>query len=105
MVEPDLQDFFTDPELMRDPTPYYAALRERGPVVREPHQGVYMVSGIEEVLAIYADHRSFSAAVAPLGPFVELPQPRPRNAWSRGSRFATWSVRAIRCSTSTRQSR
>jgi len=69
------RDFFTDPELIRDPTPYYAALRELGPVFREPHHGVFMVSGIEEVLAVYADHASFSAVVAPLGPFVELPQP------------------------------
>lgn len=34
------RDFFTDPEIIRDPVPYYAALRELGPVVREPHHGV-----------------------------------------------------------------
>lgn len=69
------RDFFTDPELIRDPAPYYAALRERGPVVREPHHGVFLVSGIEEILAVYADHASFSSVVAPLGPFVTLPKP------------------------------
>jgi cytochrome P450 len=69
------RDFFTDPELIRDPASYYAALRERGPVVREPHHGVFMVSGIEEILAVYADHHAFSAVVAPLGPFVKLPEP------------------------------
>jgi cytochrome P450 len=69
------RDFFTDPELVRDPAPYYAALRERGPVVREPHHGVFLVSGIEEILAVYADHAAFSAVVAPLGPFVKLPEP------------------------------
>ena len=69
------RDFFTDPDLMLDPAPYYAALRERDPVVREPHRGVFMVSGIEEVLALYADYDSFSAIVAPLGPFVQLPKP------------------------------
>jgi cytochrome P450 len=69
------RDFFTDPELIRDPTPYYAALRELGPVVREPHHGVFLVSGIEEVLAVYADHDAFSAVVAPLGPFMKLPEP------------------------------
>lgn len=69
------RDYFTDPDLIRDPTPYFAALRELGPVVREPHRGVFLVSGIEEVLSVYADHGSFSAVVAPFGPFVELPKP------------------------------
>lgn len=68
------RDFFTDPEIIRDPTPYYTALRERGPVVREPHHGVFMVSGLEEILAVYADHDSFSAVISPLGPFTRLPQ-------------------------------
>jgi cytochrome P450 len=33
-----------------------------------------MVSGLEEVLSIYADLDSFSSVVAPLGPFVKLPE-------------------------------
>ena len=69
------RDFFTDPELIRDPGTYYAALRELGPVVREPHHGVFLVSGIEEILAVYADHAAFSSVVAPLGPFTKLPEP------------------------------
>ena len=69
------RDFFTDPELIQDPLPYFAALRQLGPVVREPHHGVFLVSGLEEILAVYADHASFSAVVAPLGPFVKLPEP------------------------------
>lgn len=69
------RDFFTDPEIIRDPDPYYEALRAIGPVVREPHHGVYMVSGIEEILAVYADLESFSSVVAPLGPFMRLPTP------------------------------
>jgi cytochrome P450 len=68
------RDLFTDPELIQDPAPYYAVLRNRGPVVREPHHGVFLVSGLEEVLAIYADLDSFSSVVAPLGPFVKLPE-------------------------------
>ena len=42
------RDLFTDPELIQDPSPYYAELRNRGPVVREPHHGVFLVSGLEE---------------------------------------------------------
>ncbi len=42
--------------------------------MRESHHGVFLVSGLEEVLAIYADLDSFSSVVAPLGPFVQLPK-------------------------------
>jgi cytochrome P450 len=68
------RDFFTDPEIFADPTPYYIALRERGPVFREPHRGVFMLSGIAEILEVYADHERFSAIVGPLGPLVKLPK-------------------------------
>ena len=68
------RDFFTDPEVFADPTPYYVALRERGPVFREPHRGVFMLSGIEEILELYADHERFSAIVGPLGPLVKMPE-------------------------------
>jgi cytochrome P450 len=71
------RDFFSDPELFQDPTPYYVALRGHGPVWREPHKGVFMLSGIEEILRVYADHETFSAIVGPLGPLVTLPKPDP----------------------------
>ena len=76
------RDFFTDPELLQDPTPYYVALRERGPVWREPHKGVFMLSGIDEILAVYADNEHFSAIVSGLGPLVKLPQPAQGESWS-----------------------
>jgi cytochrome P450 len=69
------RDFFSDPEITQDPNPYYAALRERGPVVREPHHGVFLVCGVEEILAVYADTESFSSIAAPLGPFIPMPKP------------------------------
>ncbi|MDJ0850823.1 MAG: cytochrome P450 [Myxococcota bacterium] len=68
------RDLFTDPVLLQEPAPYYAELRKRGPVVREPHHGVFLVSGLEEILEICADLESFSSVVAPLGPFVQLPE-------------------------------
>ena len=58
------RDFFTDPELLQDPTPWYAAVREKGPVWREPCRNVVVLSGIDEVLQVYADHERFSAIVA-----------------------------------------
>ena len=76
------RDFFTDPELLQDPTPWYRALREKGPVWREPHRGVVVLSGIEELLPIYADHAHFSAIVAALGPLVPLPRPEAGESWA-----------------------
>ncbi len=76
------RDFFTDPEIIQDPVPYYRALRERGPVAREPHRGVFVLSGIQEILETYADHEHFSAIVAPLGPLVKLPEPAPGESWA-----------------------
>jgi hypothetical protein len=55
------RDYFLDPGIVQDPTPYYVALRKRGPVVREPQHGVFMISGIEEILEVYADLESFSS--------------------------------------------
>jgi len=76
------RDFFTDPELFQDPTPYYGALRARGPVMREPHYGVVVLSGIEEILKVYADHEHFSAIVSTLGPLVKVPEPEAGETWA-----------------------
>ncbi|HWP65987.1 MAG TPA: cytochrome P450 [Candidatus Limnocylindria bacterium] len=76
------RDFFTDPEILADPIPYYRALHERGPVFREPHQGVFMLSRIDDVEEIYRDHARFSAIVGPLGPFVSVPKPAPGERWA-----------------------
>ena len=76
------RSFFTDRDVLQDPIPYYRALRQHGPVWREPHMGVVMVSGLEEVLDLYRDHERFSAVVGPLGPFVEVPQPEAGESWA-----------------------
>ena len=86
------RDFFTDPELLHDPTPYCAALREVGTVWREPHHGVVILSGIEETLEVYADHERFAAIVATLGPLV--PHPKPARRPSRAGR--TTAPRRVR---------
>ena len=71
------RDLFTDPELIQNPDPYYAELRDRGPIAREPHHGVFLVSGFQELLDVYGDPHGFSSVVAPLGPFVQLPDVAP----------------------------
>lgn len=75
------RDFFTDREILQDPIPYYRALHARGPVVREPHKGVFMLSRIDEILEVYTDHARFSAIVGPLGPLVDVPQPAEGESW------------------------
>jgi cytochrome P450 len=76
------RSFFTDPKVLEDPLPYYRALRERGPVWREPHHGVFILSGIEEILEVYADHEHFSAIVSSLGPMLPIPKPDPGERWA-----------------------
>ena len=75
------RDFFTDPELLQDPAPWYAAVREKGPVWREPCRGVVVLSGIDELIEVYNDHERFSAIVAALGPLVPIPSPEPGESW------------------------
>jgi len=77
------RDFFTDPEILRDPLPYYRALHERGPVWREPHKRVFMLSRIDEIVEVYTDHERFSAIVGPLGPLVDLPHPGEGESWGK----------------------
>ena len=76
------RDFFTDREVLQDPIPYYRALHERGPVFREPHMGVFMLSRIDDIEEIYRDYGRFSAVVGPLGPFVSVPQPATGESWA-----------------------
>lgn len=66
-------DFFSDHEVSQNPYDYWDALRERGPVVREPHHNVVAVTGYHEVMAAFKDHDSFSAVNAIGGPFPPLP--------------------------------
>jgi cytochrome P450 family 150 subfamily A5 len=75
------RNFFTDREVLQDPVPYYRALRAQGPVWREPHMGVFMVSGLDELLELYRDHDRFSSIVAPLGPLIEVPKPEAGESW------------------------
>jgi cytochrome P450 len=76
------RDFFTDREILQDPLPYYRALHERGPVVREPHKGVFMLSRIDDITEVYTDHERFSAIVGPLGPLIDLPKPAEGESWA-----------------------
>ena len=68
-------DFFRDDTFVPDPYSYFDALRERCPVLREPHHGVVMVTGFDEAIEVYADTTTFSSANSVTGPFPGFPVP------------------------------
>lgn len=68
-------DFFRTNRFVDDPYSYFDYLRERGPVVREPHQGIFMVTGFEEALAVYNDPENFSSCMSTTGPMAGCPIP------------------------------
>ncbi|GAA5060429.1 cytochrome P450 [Nocardia callitridis] len=69
----DHVDFFTDPSVVANPCPYYASLRAGGPVQREPHHNVMVVTGYEEASEFYRANDNFSNCVTVTGPFPPLP--------------------------------
>lgn len=66
-------DFFHDAALVADPYPMLARMRAESPVLREPTQGVLVVTGYDEVLAVVGDHESFSSCNTVTGPFPGFP--------------------------------
>ena len=68
-------DFWRSGPILKDPYPYYEALRERCPVHREPHEGVVMITGYDESLEVYRDPETWSAANSVTGPFPGFPVP------------------------------
>ncbi len=73
--EYDAVDFFQSPPLYQDPYPYYEYVRDHGPVWREPHHDVVMVSGYDEAIAVLNDPDGFSSCNAVIGPFAQFPVP------------------------------
>jgi cytochrome P450 family 150 subfamily A5 len=68
-------DFFRDERLVENPYPYFAALRQQCPVVREHHHGVTMVTGWDEAVEVFNDAETFSSCIAVTGPFPGFPVP------------------------------
>jgi cytochrome P450 len=68
-------DFFRSNRFVNDPYSYFDYLREKAPVVREPHQGIVMVTGYEEALAVYNDPETFSSCMSTTGPIAGCPIP------------------------------
>jgi cytochrome P450 len=62
-------NFFSDPGLVANPYPYYEYLRAQCPVTHVPSSGVVAVTGYDELIQVYRDSATFSAANSSLGPF------------------------------------
>lgn len=75
MTDLETANFFRDRSVQDDPYPYFDALRSKAPVWREPHYGVFMVTGHDEALAVYNDSARFSSCNAVAGPFARFPEP------------------------------
>jgi cytochrome P450 family 150 subfamily A5 len=71
----DAIDYFRAGPLYQHPYPYYEYLREHGPVWREPHRGVVMVTGFEEAMSVYNDPATFSSCNAVAGPYTKFSVP------------------------------
>jgi cytochrome P450 len=83
-----VRDFFNDVSLVEDPFSYYEHARAQGPVWREPFEGVFVVTGYDEMVAIYRDPDLFSSCNSFGGPFPGLPeQPTDDDATSLIERY------------------
>ncbi len=69
----DEVDYFRTPSIYQDPYPYYEYVRAHGPVWREPHWGVVLITGFDEVMQVYNDAETFSSCNTVAGPFVKFP--------------------------------
>src|SRR3984957_5192517 len=85
MSEFEKANFITDGSIQDDPYAYFDWVREQGPVWREPHFGMYMITGHAEAMAIYGDPATFpendlpsgtySSCNVVCGSFVKFPVP------------------------------
>lgn len=71
----EAHDFFRSDRFVDDPYPYFDYLRKQSPVVREPHQGIVMVTGYNEAVEVYNDPARFSSCMSTTGPFAGCPIP------------------------------
>lgn len=68
-------DLFKDQELPANPYPFYDWVRSHGPVWYYPLWDVWLVTGYEEVIAVYHDQKSWSNCNTVSGPFVKMSVP------------------------------
>ena len=67
------RDYFSDHSILTDPYAYFEAVREKGPIYRNPDSGIIFVTGFDEILAVLKNTEDFSSVIAPSGPAAALP--------------------------------
>ncbi len=67
------RDYFSDHSILLDPYAYFEAVRERGPIYRNPDSGIVFVTGFDEILGVLKNTEDFSSVIAPSGPAAKLP--------------------------------
>ena len=82
-LEFEKYDFFRSDRFVNDPYTYFDYLREQSPVLREPHQGIVMVTGYDEALEVYNDPDRFSSCMSTSGTVCGLPH-SPEGTRKRG---------------------
>lgn len=75
MSSAEINYFQADQGFYNNPFPYLDDIRGRSPVYREPHYGVYMVTGLEDCLKVWRDEEHYSSVNTVSGPFLEWPAP------------------------------
>jgi cytochrome P450 len=75
MTASETNYFMADQAFYNSPFSYLDEIRKRGRVYREPHQGVYMVTGLEDCLKVWRDEDNYSSVNTVTGPFMSWPGP------------------------------
>lgn len=67
-------DFYSDPEIVDHPKPYFDTMRAKCPVTREQHHGTMMVTGYDAALEILTSKGgTYSSLTSVVGPKPPLP--------------------------------
>lgn len=75
MPHDEINYFMADQAFYNHPFPYLDEIRSRSPVYREPHYGVFMVTGLQDCLKVWRDEEHYSSVNTVSGPFLEWPTP------------------------------
>jgi cytochrome P450 len=75
MTASETNYFMADQAFYNSPFSYLDEVRRRGRVYQEPHQGVYMVTGLEDCLKVWRDEDDYSSVNTVTGPFMAWPGP------------------------------
>jgi len=69
MSEFENVNFFTNRSIQDDPYAYFDWVRQQGPVWREPHYGLFIITGHPEAMTVYGDPATFPPNDPPSGTF------------------------------------